>query len=233
MLLSRELPHILLFTSLFAVGCALSGVPADEPDAAATDGDADSDTDSETECTDSYTFQCGQDGHVHWIDGCDVEWGISEECPQNAECVNTSSTTAECVCVNHWLGEECEECPENWDPEQDCGECLPGWGGESCDDYCVRFVDTDAPEGGDGLSWETAFDRIQPGIEAAREAVLADDAVFGCNVWVAEGTYYVYEAASTDTLLLDHGVSIYGGFAGDETELDERDWEAHPTVLDA
>jgi len=215
-------------------GCNRAVESGVEPDSGVdTDSDSDWDSDTETDCSEADYRQCGEDGHVHWFDSCDAQGPMAEECPDNAECVNTSPTEAECVCVNQWQGEGCEECPENWDPEQDCDECLPGWSGEACDQLCVRFVDADASEGGDGLSWSTALARVQDGIEAASDAVLADDAPSGCQVWVAEGTYYVYEASSSDTLLLDHGVSIFGGFSGDETDLDERDLEAHHTVLDA
>jgi hypothetical protein len=46
----------------------------------------------------------------------------------------------------------------------------------------VFRVDDDAPDGGDGLSWATAFDTLQEGVDAAGD-------VGSGEVWVAEGTY--------------------------------------------
>jgi hypothetical protein len=51
-------------------------------------------------------------------------------------------------------------------------------------------------------------------------------------VWVAAGTYVIPEGAETDTLQLRPGVEVYGGFAGSETALEERDWVVNETVLD-
>ncbi|HEY9086691.1 MAG TPA: hypothetical protein VIO36_00880, partial [Anaerolineaceae bacterium] len=43
------------------------------------------------------------------------------------------------------------------------------------------FVNAAAPDGGDGLTWATAFNHLQDGM---------DTAVAGEEVWVAAGTYY-------------------------------------------
>jgi hypothetical protein len=59
-------------------------------------------------------------------------------------------------------------------------------------------------------------------IEAAIGAAAAGD-----ELWVLEGTY-----ALTSQILVDWAVAIYGGFGGDETTDEERDWVAHPTILD-
>jgi len=87
----------------------------------------------------------------------------------------------------------------------------------------VWFVDVDNVAGPwDGMTWATAFDNIQDGVYAA----YADS---GGEVWVAEGTY-------TDTgynvVVMDYGVHIYGGFAGTETLLSERNYSKHPTIID-
>jgi len=69
---------------------------------------------------------CGVDGHVHWYDSCDADEGIKAEC-NNATCTVTSATEATCECDNHWQGSDCEICPGNWDPTQDCAVCQNHW----------------------------------------------------------------------------------------------------------
>lgn len=87
------------------------------------------------------------------------------------------------------------------------------------------YVDIDNSDGPwDGNSWATAFRSVQQGIDAAEDAG-------GGDVWVAEGTYYIFETDST-TIQLKIGVNLYGGFTGTETALEERNWETNLTSLD-
>jgi len=67
----------------------------------------------------------------------------------------------------------------------------------------------------DGLTWATAKRTLLAADRAAQS---------GDEIWVAEGTYpeFVYPPVN---------VSLYGGFAGTETQRGQRDWKAHPTVL--
>ena len=94
------------------------------------------------------------------------------------------------------------------------------------------FVDADAPGGGSGTSWGEAFQTIQ---EAYAYARLYPGLVR--EVWVAEGTYRpTNDDPNSDgpreaAFHLRSGLSLYGGFAGTEGSVGERDWEAHPTVL--
>lgn len=89
------------------------------------------------------------------------------------------------------------------------------------------FVDDDAPPGGDGLSWATAFEDLQPAMELA----LAGDAI-----WVAEGVYVpsvMDPIAGEDQpyFLMPDGVALLGGFRGDETSADQRDPEQFESVI--
>jgi hypothetical protein len=89
----------------------------------------------------------------------------------------------------------------------------------------IIYVDQDAPGPiQDGSSWATAYAGLQNGLAVAVE---------GDQIWVAEGVYYPGSpgAARTVTFQLKNGVALYGGFAGMEASLNERDWATHPTIL--
>ena len=97
----------------------------------------------------------------------------------------------------------------------------------------IIHVNINAPSGGDGATWGTAYKYLQDAL-----AAVAD----GDEIWVAAGVYYPDEDEGgnvTDNdpmavFFLKTGlkdVSIYGGFAGSETSRDQRDWDANLTVL--
>ena len=76
---------------------------------------------------------------------------------------------------------------------------------------------------GDGSSWESAFGSLHSALKSA---------VPGDEIWVAAGTYYTSNNANTtQSFLIPTGVQVYGGFAGTETSIDERNVEANKTVL--
>ncbi len=110
-------------------------------------------------------------------------------------------------------------------------ECVPGWAGGNCD-TCVIFVDGSSTAGdADGLTWETAFDDLHDGMAAAAGRVEDDDAET-CDVWVAAGLYLPGDVGEVEAAFeMAPGVHLYGGFAGSETERDQRDWDANPTTL--
>jgi hypothetical protein len=87
----------------------------------------------------------------------------------------------------------------------------------------VRFVDVDAAGIGDGSSWTDAFPDLQQALAVAE---------VGDEIWVAEGTYRPTDTADRDaSFVLVSGTGLYGGFDGTEDARDERDPEAHITVL--
>jgi hypothetical protein len=91
--------------------------------------------------------------------------------------------------------------------------------------FAQVYVDIDNSGSQNGNSWSNAYTDIQDGIDAAYNAG-------GGEVWVAEGVYYQYESSGSNTLALKEGVYLYGGFNGTETDLEQRDWNANPTIID-
>lgn len=87
----------------------------------------------------------------------------------------------------------------------------------------VIHVDADAPDGGDGTSWQTAYNDLRLALQSAENA----------QVWIAEGTYTPDAGTGDQAMSFDvpTGAELYGGFNGTETALDQRDPDAHPTVL--
>lgn len=74
----------------------------------------------------------------------------------------------------------------------------------------------------DGSSWANAIDLLPATLHATP----------GQELWVKAGTYLPYLVAGrVEYFKLYAGVSIYGGFAGSETDLSQRDWVANPTIL--
>lgn len=101
---------------------------------------------------------------------------------------------------------------------------------DTCTACAVRVSPTGTPDG-DGTTWATTTSDL-PSARVAAAAIAAENApmALSCEVWFAQGTYYTYKAAPTDSVLLDHDVAIYGGFAGDETTRAQRHGEA--TIFD-
>jgi predicted outer membrane repeat protein len=84
-----------------------------------------------------------------------------------------------------------------------------------------------------GNSWANALDGNSPaGNGYSRFADTMQLSASGTIFWVAEGVY----VSSTDndrtkSFQVPEGVVVYGGFAGDETLLQERDWSVHASTL--
>lgn len=93
----------------------------------------------------------------------------------------------------------------------------------------VRLVARNAPAGGDGLTWGTAFNDLQEAIAAATYSPGAIS-----ELWVKRGTYLPARSGSSEpfaTFTIWNGLSIYGGFKGGEIAREERDPVVNVTVL--
>jgi hypothetical protein len=98
------------------------------------------------------------------------------------------------------------------------------------------YVDDDAPLGGDGLSWETAFAFLQDALDAARSPRSATIE----EIHVAQGLYLPDHdenhpegnGDTWETFALIDDVSVMGGYAGIGAEdPDERNIELYETIL--
>lgn len=92
------------------------------------------------------------------------------------------------------------------------------------------YVKANATGSNNGSSWGNAFTSLQVALDAA----LANPAIR--EIWVAQGTYVPTKRTipldpRSATFRLKDGVALYGGFAGTETALSQRNVALHPTIL--
>ena len=85
------------------------------------------------------------------------------------------------------------------------------------------FVKADATGQNDGSSWANAYTDLQSALSSAS----TDD------IWIAAGTYLPGGAApdQDSQFFINSPKTLYGGFAGTEAMLSERDVMANPTIL--
>ena len=85
--------------------------------------------------------------------------------------------------------------------------------------------------GGNGQSWGQAFNNLQDALNVVAP---------GDKIWVAKGTYkptvkYAHTYTGTEsnlvTFKLPSNIAIYGGFAGTETAISQRNLNTNPTIL--
>lgn len=95
----------------------------------------------------------------------------------------------------------------------------------------VIYVDQSATGQANGSSWTHAYTDLQDAIDAATT---------GDEIWVATGTYYPSrdrqgqsqpKKAQAKTFFINKGLALYGGFAGTETDRDDRYIAAFPVIL--
>ncbi|UCF33169.1 MAG: hypothetical protein JSV78_12625 [Phycisphaerales bacterium] len=202
--------------------CNTNGVP-DECDIASG---------SSEDCTGNrIPDECEPDCNDNGIaDSCDIASSVSEDCNGNSvpdECDITSGYSLDC----DWTGvpDECEfaDCNENCIPDdQDVAEgASVDEDGNGLPDECQRvYVDMNGMGHNKGSSWRTAFTKLEDGLAAANP---------GDQIWVAEGEYRPGDSGADPSAAfhLSGDLALYGGFAGWEDSVDQRDPGAHPTIL--
>lgn len=93
----------------------------------------------------------------------------------------------------------------------------------SAAESAVFYVKADATGANNGSSWTDAFKDLQDALTAANT---------GDQIRAASGTYTPTAGADRSiSFALKDGVAVYGGFAGGETSLEQRDWTVNIAVL--
>lgn len=92
------------------------------------------------------------------------------------------------------------------------------------------YVDRDASGANNGLSWPDAYNTVT-GVKDALDYASTHPSV--TEIWVASGTYKAAGpgGSRTATHQLKNGVGLYGGFAGGETSLGQRNATLNATTL--
>jgi hypothetical protein len=91
----------------------------------------------------------------------------------------------------------------------------------------IVYVDAGTSGVGNGNSWVDAYPSLQTAFTNANPAT--GDTV---EIWVAAGRYIPGPAGNrAATFQLKDRVAIYGGFAGNEAQRDQRDWQTNVTTL--
>ena len=76
---------------------------------------------------------------------------------------------------------------------------------------------------GNGSSWTNAFGSVQQALKVAQN---------GDAIWVAQGTYFTTSGNNRNlSFQIKDGVKLYGGFAGYESSLTQRNINANRTIL--
>jgi len=85
--------------------------------------------------------------------------------------------------------------------------------------HTVFYVKSTSEGDADGTSWDNAATLEDAIVKAAGEQ--------SPQIWMQGGFYEV-----SGTIAVNGNLEIYGGFSGNETSLDERDYHSNPTIID-
>ncbi len=161
-------------------------------------------------------------------DSCDIASGFSRDCNNNGvpdTCDIANGTSHDCT--GNGIPDDCEaDCNLNGIAD-DCdianGTSLDE-NGDGFPDECNRlYVNDNATGGGTGARWQDAFTTVSAALSHAQVNLGVNE------IWVAAGTY----RPPTGGFIVPTGMKLYGGFAGTETTVEQRNIAANPTLLAA
>lgn len=75
---------------------------------------------------------------------------------------------------------------------------------------------------GNGTSWKNASGDLNQALDQAKK---------GTEIWVAKGTYIPSQTDRNVSFTISSGVAVYGGFEGNETQLNQRNYKLNITIL--
>ncbi|WP_316159968.1 right-handed parallel beta-helix repeat-containing protein [Bradyrhizobium sp. SZCCHNRI20481] len=84
------------------------------------------------------------------------------------------------------------------------------------------YVNQASKSAGDGHAWNAPFHSLQDALSAASK---------NDEIWVARGTYYPDATDQTKSFVLKEDIAVYGGFSGNETARQQRDFRRNVTIL--
>jgi hypothetical protein len=147
------------------------------------------------------------------VDGCDIISGSSTDCDGN-----NIPDECETDCNNNGVVDACDI---------DFGTSADTDGNGFPDECDKLYVDKTASGANDGSNWSNAYN------ELADALAFAESNPFIAEIWVAQGSYAPASPGQdrSATFALRNGLGLYGGFAGGEMELAQRDPLEHLTVL--
>ena len=102
----------------------------------------------------------------------------------------------------------------------------------------ICYVKKDAKGSNNGENWQDALTELSTALDFAKAHQKEFTEQEPLQIWVAGSANYSYSPKVGDGVAIDKAtfamvknVKIYGGFAGNETALLQRNWYANPTVL--
>jgi hypothetical protein len=151
-------------------------------------------------------------------DACEMSAGSIPDCNGNS-----FPDTCEVDCNGNGVPDDCDIVDGT---SQDAnGDGIP----DECGPETLRiYVDASQTGPADGRCWGTAFADLQLALDLADESSSPRK-----EIWLAEGAYRPAPPGGSTAKMfsIPEGTSLYGGFAGTEVDLGERDPHAHPTAL--
>lgn len=105
------------------------------------------------------------------------------------------------------------------------GQVSTQWGTRICcwDQGGIIYVDSRATGANIGTSWQNAYTDLQRALARAATGC-------GAEIWVAQGTYDPGRETNK-SFTIPEGVSVYGGFAGNETSRYQRNPRRYKSIL--
>jgi hypothetical protein len=194
------------------------GFPDSDVDGSADCVDLDDDNDGTTDVDET---TCGSDP-LNILSTCEVCDGVDNDLDTEVDEGFTDTDADDSA--------DCVDNDDDNDGTSDVDETLCGSDPLNAASTCisVSYVDINATGLGDGSSWDNAFNSLQDALDLV---------VSGDQIWVATGIYTpdqgmnVTPADPNATFQLKNGVELYGGFAGNETVISQRDSLINITVL--